>query len=118
MKRNLLLRRLIGVLAVSAPLVLMTGPAQAAVPAFSIGTCPAAGYHVWGHQYASGNYYGQFGWFTTYNMSVPHYTSAFSLSHLYAYAGSANPASAGTEIEVGYYKGLGNQSYNSPHYYW
>lgn len=92
--------------------------ARTITPDFSIGTCPASGFHVWGHQYASGNYYGQYGWFTTYNMSVPHYTSAFSLSHLYSYAGNANPASAGIETEVGYYKGLGNHSYNSPHYYW
>ena len=90
--------------------------------AFSITTCPTGNaYHVWGHQWASGSYYGQYGWFTTYNMSVPDPHSAFSLSHLYTYAGNADPSLAPTEIEVGYYKGLGGDSshdYSSPHYYY
>ncbi len=89
--------------------------------AFAIGTCPTdtfRPYHDSGHQYATGNYYGQFGWFVTYNMSVPHYTTAFSLSHLYSYYGSTSPTLASTWVEVGYYKGTGNTDYNSPHYYY
>lgn len=87
--------------------------------AITITTCPTGNaYHVWGHQWAYGNYYGQFGWFTTYEPSVPDYHQAFSLSHLYSYYGNKNPAYANTWDEVGWYKGAGNQDYNSSHYYY
>ena len=91
-----------------------------AAPAGAVGTtCPVgSSYHVWGHQYTAGSYYGQYGWLTTYNVSVPHIASAFSLSHLYTYYGNADPSKAGTFVEVGYYKGLGNTNVSTPHYYW
>lgn len=98
--------------------------AISASPANAVGTvCPTGtAYHVWGHQYSAGSYYGQSGWLTTYNVSVPHPASAFSLSHLYTYYGNSNPASATTFVEVGYYKGLGDSSgthnVTTPHYYW
>lgn len=96
----------------------------APIPAYAVGTtCPLGNlYHVWGHQYTSGSYYGQYGYLYTYNVSVPDPASAFSLSHLYTYYGNADPFYAYTFVEVGYYKGLGDgaPSHNvtTPHYYW
>jgi hypothetical protein len=93
-------------------------PGRAA--AFSIGTCPSTGqYHDFAHQYVGGSYYGQYGWFVTYNVSVPRPNTAFSLSHLYSYYGSSDPTQAYTWVEVGYYKGYGPQLVvTTPHYYY
>jgi hypothetical protein len=90
------------------------------VLAITIGSCPILHpYHEHGHQYATGNYYGQYGWLVTKNPSVPHWdSSAFSLSHLYSFYGNSNPTYADTTVEVGYYKGIGLQNYSSPHWYY
>jgi hypothetical protein len=104
------------IIAVAAAVFVGAPPASA----FSVGACGVGNaYHVWGHQWATGNYYGQYGWFTTYNMSVPDPNTAFSLSHLYTYANNTNPGYATTWIEVGYYKGYGPQRVvTTPHYYY
>ncbi len=93
---------------------------MAAPPALAatVGTCPYQTYHRWGHQYSWAQYYGEDGWLVTYEPSVPHINDEFSLSHLYSYYGSSDPANAYTEVEVGWYKGEGNQDYSSSHYYW
>ena len=89
------------------------------VAAITVGTCPAnPNYHVWGHQWASGQYDGQYGHFLTQNASVPDWNSAFSLSHLYSYYGNSDPSQALTEVEVGYYEGEGTQNYSTDHYYY
>jgi hypothetical protein len=76
---------------------------------------------VWGHQWENGaHYYGQLGWFVTYEPSVPDIHSAFSLSHLYSYYGALNPANADTWVEVGWYlgNGKGTNDYSTSHYYY
>jgi hypothetical protein len=111
--------RLLGALTM---LLCLSAIAPSSAAALTIGTCPVdqlRQYHVWGNQYASGKYDGQFGWFVTYNMSVPDWnSSAFSLSHLYTYYGNSSPFLSDTEVEVGYYKGIGNQNYGTPHWYY
>lgn len=114
-------RRLRGRHSVAAllTLVFVAAIAPPSVAAITVGTCPVGNpYHVWGHQWASGQYNGQYGHFLTQNASVPDWTSAFSLSHLYAYYGNSNPSLADTEVEVGYYEGVGPQSYSTDHYYY
>lgn len=90
--------------------------------AFSITTCPfVETNHIYGNQWASGNYWGQFGWFYTYNNSIPDYQSADTLSHLYTYNGSSGPFDPGsiTWVEVGYIQGFGYpNSYSTPHYWY
>jgi hypothetical protein len=116
-------RRIVAFLALTA--LMLAGALMPASPAsaITVGTCPVhEQWHVWGNQWATGNYYGQYGWFTTYNVSVPHPNSAFSLSHLYTYYGNSSAFNAGTFIEVGYYKGVGDSTgthnVTTPHYYY
>jgi hypothetical protein len=99
-------------------LVAVIGPSPAA--AITVGTCPVhEPYHVWGFDYATGQYDGQYGHFVTKNASVPDWQQAFSLSHLYSFYGNTDPFQADTEIEVGYYEGFGTQaSYSTDHYYY
>lgn len=90
-----------------------------AANAITVTTCPSTGtYHVYGNQWASGQYYGQYGWLKTYEPSVPDYTTAFSLSHLYSFYGDASPFNSSTWNEVGWYRGEGNQNYTISHYYY
>lgn len=103
----------VGVVAATSILFLPT-------PAAAVSTfCPYLGpYHVAGHQYVTDNYYGQYGWLTTYDVSVPHWHDAFSVSHLYTYYGNTDATLADTVVEVGFYKGVGVTDYNVPHYYY
>lgn len=109
--------------------VAMSSLLTLAIPAsraygFSILTCPSLiPDHAYGSQWAKGNYYGVYGYYYTNNPSVPDWQYAFSASHLFSYydqtGATSDPWYSNTWVEVGYYKGRGQDaSYTTPHYYY
>jgi len=108
-RRGLLARSALVLSLVAGGMLLSAGPAAA------ISGCGGSNYHDYAQQYNNNtNYWGEFGWYYTYNPTVYDIYTDFTVSHAYIQQYYASVSF----VEVGWYKGYGPQRQVSVPYYY